>query len=280
MQWVLLVLLQVLIQNPNFGVLLSVTGTPTSITNFLETPTLSVSYIFPSPTCLSPYNVSTNNWSYSGSNGVYNSGPGGSNSIFFSSFGFNIPTTQVITGVSWVLNKNYYAILTKRDVSQSTIADAAVYLSTGGNVFYGTNNQLSDNWCEYGECLYEYGIVSSQPSLWGSSASSLTPVVVNNPNFGVFFNVSGASGNQYAQVGQNYLCVHTANPNSPPPPPPNTPTSSSPPPLSTPSTSTTTTPTGTTTPTLSINPSFVGLVPNFKVSSATKSQSSPFWKIF
>src|SRR5688572_15414408 len=98
-----------------------------------------------------------------------------------SDFGFNIPGTATVNGVTVEIYRN--------PLNANMIADSAVQLSVGG-IPSGQNKAIPGTW-PVTPAYYVYG---SATDLWGLA---LTPADVNSNLFGVFlkvFNTSGSFG--------------------------------------------------------------------------------------
>jgi hypothetical protein len=88
--------------------------------------------------------------------------------MFVGQFGFNVPSTATINGLIIEIEK--------KAESNNTIMDSVVQLFYGSSM--GSNLALTEKWHK----PKAYSIYGDTTSLWGAS---LTPAIVNDPNFGI-----------------------------------------------------------------------------------------------
>ena len=114
--------------------------------------------------------------------------------VVISGFGFNIPVNAQINGIQVEILKM---------VSQpvTTIHDSIIQLSKGG-VAVGLNLKSSNQW-QMGFNTYE--VYGDSTNLWDTT---WTPTDINDPNFGLFLQISNGIIDQTAQVDHVRMTVY------------------------------------------------------------------------
>jgi hypothetical protein len=105
-----------------------------------------------------------------------------SNYLKVSGFGFNLPTTVFITGVSVVIKHIHV-----NSNEKGYVRDKIVKLLIDG-VPYGNNYAKTGSGDKWLTTAYTYNTYGSSSDLWGIA---LTPAMINSANFGVVLSVSG-----------------------------------------------------------------------------------------
>lgn len=129
-----------------------------------------------------------------------------SNVLMARLFNFAVPAGKVIVGVTATVKRDNSATPTNQ------AQDNAIQLTTDGVGPSGTNKAAAVNW-PFPQAVATYG---GPADLWG--LATLTPAVVNSPNFGVCISAkrTAGTGNTLPRVNYVTLSVEYADPPVPP----------------------------------------------------------------